>query len=503
MFTAARISCSLGARGNNVFLRNTIALRTSFRPTGCTIQALSFSTFKIPSSSIGSVISSKKNSSFNIAHVSHDGTVKQEKLRAEEVLKGSCLQARDLFSLALTNRGQNQNQERRERRSQLGRKSSSHIQHRRPMCAILPRGNQIIVSFGSIRGVVGTDSAMLFDAQLLPVVDFAQDVASICAEQKLSAAKKFYLVAEDKQEEEPFEIFFLEEVLKTTCDAYSRRVHLFEPIVDSMLNRVSNEVFSDSGVHRLVPVKNSLQSFEIRVQQSLDCLTELLGNDDDMLGLLLTEQKLAKAKNQTVSHERHKGVELLLEDYARQLNNILLEIKHLLQQLQSKQEFVALALDGYRNRVIRMNTYISMFGLGTACGTAVAGFFGMNVITGYEESTAAFGNIVIGSGMAGVAIIVGCSSYISGKSMKERAEERLDQIETLTGALSDMNALDYTVKQISRDGTPMNRSQFKETLRKARHSKSVSEAEAELLFNALDTSEDGLLYNEDFQSPYD
>mmetsp|Transcript_20444 Transcript_20444/g.28885 ORF Transcript_20444/g.28885 Transcript_20444/m.28885 type:complete len:372 (+) Transcript_20444:126-1241(+) len=370
------------------------------------------------------------------------------------------------------------------------------------MCAILPRGNQLIVSFGSIRAVIGTDSAMIFDSQLLPVVDFAEDVASICAEQKISSAKKFYLVAEDKEEEEPFEIFFLEEVLRTTCDAYSRRVHLFEPIVDSMLNRVSNEVFSDSGVHQLVPVKNSLQSFEIRVQQSLDCLTELLGNDDDMLGLLLTEQKLAKAKNQTVGHERHKGVELLLEDYARQLNNILLEVKHLLQRLQSKQEFVALALDGYRNRVIRMNTYISMFGLGTACGTAVAGFFGMNVITGYEQSTAAFGNIVIGSAVAGVAIIAGCSSYISGKSMKRRAIERLDQIETVTGALSDMNALDYTVKKISRDGTPMNKAQFKESLMKSRHSKSVTDAEVDLLFDALDTSEDGLLYDEDFRSPY-
>eukprot|EP00580_Thalassiosira_gravida_P011548 CAMPEP_0201649052 /NCGR_PEP_ID=MMETSP0493-20130528/38696_1 /ASSEMBLY_ACC=CAM_ASM_000838 /TAXON_ID=420259 /ORGANISM="Thalassiosira gravida, Strain GMp14c1" /LENGTH=133 /DNA_ID=CAMNT_0048124837 /DNA_START=62 /DNA_END=460 /DNA_ORIENTATION=- len=132
---------------------------------------------------------------------------------------------------------------------------------------------------------------------------------------------------------------------------YSRRLRLYEPIVNSLMDRVTNEAFSPAGLHKLVPVKDSLQHFEMNVKGALGCITDLLSNDEDMLDLLLTEKALAKRNGQTLPLESHERAEILLEEYARRLNSILLEIDYLLQRVQSKQDMVALSLDAYRNRM--------------------------------------------------------------------------------------------------------------------------------------------------------
>lgn len=63
-------------------------------------------------------------------------------------------------------------------------------------------------------------------------------------------------------------------------------------------------MYSDTGVHMLVPLKDSLQSFEIQVKQSVDCLAGLLNNDDTMLDLLLTEQAAAEKSGSKVDFDR-------------------------------------------------------------------------------------------------------------------------------------------------------------------------------------------------------
>jgi hypothetical protein len=234
------------------------------------------------------------------------------------------------------------------------------------------------------------------------------------------------------------------------------------------------------------------------VVQSRDCLTELLGNDDDMLGLLVTEQHDARAKGMELLASRHEDVELLLEEYARQLNTTLFDIQFLLKRLQSKQEFVQLALSGYRNRLIRMNLYLGIAGLTFGIGTTVAGFFGMNLINGLEDNPYVFNAVVTSTAVVGIAVFGGCMSYVSGKNMQKRAAQRLFEIETLNSALSDMGALDFTVKRMLDKGETMSRDDFREKLKKARLSGEVTDAEVELLFGSMDAQKDGVLKNDDF-----
>lgn len=401
-------------------------------------------------------------------------------MQTSQILKHSSIYARDLFSLQLTSRQEYRGLERSRRRRQ------------NTLSAILPRGSEIVVSFGPIRAVVGTDCVWIFDAHSVVVKDFTEEL------QTLLALKEH---PEEEHHGQPFELLVIESILKDTTDIFHRRIRLYEPIVDAFLSKVASEVFSDSGVHLLVPLKDSLQGFKMHVKQCLECLTELLNNDEDMLALMITEQELAKEQGLgELDLSRHNDVELLLEEYGRQLNNILFEINYMLQRLQSKQEFVQLALSSYRNRMIRMNLYMSISGLSLGIGTAIAGFFGMNLVSGIEMHPTAFYMVITGTTLTGAIVAASCFNFVSGKTMQNRAETRLNEIETLTNALSDMNALDVTIKKLLLDKSGMGEHEFHENLKQARESGTVTEAEVQLLFSALDQQKDGVLFFDDFEA---
>ena len=93
-----------------------------------------------------------------------------------------------------------------------------------------------------------------------------------------------------------------------------------------------------------------------------------------------------------------------------------------------------------------MNVSLAIVGVGLGVGTTVAGAFGMNLISGYEGSPTAFNTVVWSTSIISLAVVVGCTSYLSGSRMKERAMERIKEIDTLSGALRDISSLDYAIK---------------------------------------------------------
>ena len=214
--------------------------------------------------------------SFKVAKISYKGKLTIENLKTPEILKAAQIYARDLFLLNVTSR-----QERRRKRP---------IQMN--SAVILPRKDLILVSLGNVRAVVGLNELYLMDAHQPVVQEFAQDMSEIFREE-----------SEDPDADPP-ELLFLDEVLRDTVDAFSRRLRLYEPIVDNFLTKVADELYSDTGVHQLVPLKDSLQSFEIQVRQSVDCLASLLNDDETMLELLLTEQAAAIKSGSLVDYKR-------------------------------------------------------------------------------------------------------------------------------------------------------------------------------------------------------
>ena len=246
-------------------------------------------------------------------------------MKTTELLSAACIYARDLLTLNATSR----------------QDLVEPKMNPRAPAAIVPRENLIIVSFGNVRAVVGLNEVHLLDAHLPAVRDFASEIVEVFLERNQCTDSG------DSADEarNPHEILFLEGLLRDTIDSFDRRVRILETIVEDILSKVSEEVYSEIGVHQLVPLKETLQSFEIQVKQSVDCLASLLDNDDAMLDLLLSEQKVAQKAGREVDFIRHEQVELLLGVYARQLSLTMMEIQFMLGRIQSKQEFVALALD--------------------------------------------------------------------------------------------------------------------------------------------------------------
>ena len=126
----------------------------------------------------------------------------------------------------------------------------------------------------------------------------------------------------------------------------------------------------------------------------------------------------------------------------------------------------------------------------------------MNLISGLEEAPNAF--FLVSCGSVATAFLLGWSLHhlVSGKAVQKRAAARMEEISVLNSALRDMTALDYTVKMIG-EGTAMNREEFKNQLAMARHSRHVSEEEADLLFYVLNKNKDDFLHVEDFDEDSD
>ena len=205
----------------------------------------------------------------------------------------------------------------------------------------------------------------------------------------------------------------------------------------------------------------------------------------------------ARQAKTSVAFERHQDVEHILGIYARRFSSIIQQTNYLLGRIESKQDFIELELDLYRNRLIRMNLDLAILATATGVTTALTGTFGMNMINGLEESATAFG--MVSGGSAAMALGVGYyfRRMVSGRVIQKRAEQRIDEIKTMSDALSDMTALDYTVKKMIR-GTTMSREEFKNQLIIARQSKQCTDKEIDLLFDVLNTQRDDVLGKEDF-----
>lgn len=161
---------------------------------------------------------------------------------------------------------------------------------------------------------------------------------------------------------------------------------------------------------------------------------------------------------------------------------------------------IAISLDAYRNRMLRMNLYLSIAGIGIGTSTAVAGFYGMNLVSGLENSPTAFGYVVLTTTTVGMLIGAVCISYISGPSMRKRTFNKLREFTLIDAALSHMNSIDYTMKYMVRNKKSMNKKEFANTLLESQPTTNIKDGEVDLLFTAFDITKDGRLYVDDFQS---
>ena len=101
-------------------------------------------------------------------------------------------------------------------------------------------------------------------------------------------------------------------------------------------------------------------------------LRNLLGDDEAMLSLYLTR----KQGNVEGGQEE---VELLLNSYAADLDDIDTEVKILIDVIEDTDQFISAHMDSVRNEIIKMSLFTEVGGVIMGFGAVVSGIFGMNL----------------------------------------------------------------------------------------------------------------------------
>jgi hypothetical protein len=192
--------------------------------------------------------------------------------------------------------------------------------------SILPRSKAIVLSVSHFRAVIDHEHVLLFHPEGLGVQLSQKAVARFLHSAMLEQQEA------DEGDRIPFELLVLEAMLGNMCEKYDQRVQIFRPVVDNILqdltnyDDIANGNLSAADLQKLLPLKDGLESFEQRTKAVLRMLTDLLDNDEDMVGLLMGEKQ--KRVGGKVPLYLHDQVELLLEDIYRQMSGVLQEVTY-------------------------------------------------------------------------------------------------------------------------------------------------------------------------------
>jgi len=130
----------------------------------------------------------------------------------------------------------------------------------------------------------------------------------------------------------------------------------------------------------------------------------VLEQDEDLAAMYLSD-RLNGIERKLSDHE---DLEVLLESYSKQVEEIVNEASTMESNVQSTQEIVELILDANRNALLALDLQVSIMTMGIGVGALLAGLFGMNLLSNFEQHHYAF-YLVSGTclGFAGFVIIGG------------------------------------------------------------------------------------------------
>ena len=148
----------------------------------------------------------------------------------------------------------------------------------------------------------------------------------------------------------------------------------------------------DHAQERLRWLKDEVNGMVGRIQGFVRALNEMLDEDEDMalmnLSRLLTHpERFVQPVSQEILSEESDEPELILEAYLQQALSIVNELELLKAQIMTTQEQISMTLDAMRNKLLYINTLLSLASLVVAVGSFIGSIFGMNLHNPYEDDT--------------------------------------------------------------------------------------------------------------------
>ncbi|KNE65115.1 hypothetical protein AMAG_10771 [Allomyces macrogynus ATCC 38327] len=227
--------------------------------------------------------------------------------------------------------------------------------------AILARPGAIVVNLGHVRALIRRDSCTLFDApsaRANPARQALVDALSSRLAARAEKGKDATMPANEREEHLPYEWVVLETLFQSVLGSLQhdlRRLALpVNKIVNALVQGGTASAMSGAALDSLDQRRyladlfvfvQRLSAFEQKVSNMRDVLRELLDNDEDMVDMCLSnDATLATADAATVEVD-YDDLELLLETYLSNMEEVLDSTATLLQTVTSTERFITLSLD--------------------------------------------------------------------------------------------------------------------------------------------------------------
>ncbi|KAL1915763.1 uncharacterized protein VTP21DRAFT_6522 [Calcarisporiella thermophila] len=269
------------------------------------------------------------------------------------------------------------------------RKIDSHFINQMP--AILVRKEAILVNLTHIRALIKADTVLLFDS-FGSTDSYNQSLFIYDLQEKLSLRGK-------STGGLPFEFRALEAIFISVISCLHSELDVLENLITDLLARLEENIDKES-LKALLQYSKKLTRFEQKALGVRNAIVEVLEQDDDLAAMYLTEKKEGRPRTE----QQHEEIELLLESYLKQTDEIVNVAARLHHHIQSTEEVVNIMLDANRNAIMIYDLQLTVATLGVATSGVVAGLYGMNVENFIEKSP--YGFVAVAGTAVSVAAIV-------------------------------------------------------------------------------------------------
>ena len=214
-----------------------------------------------------------------------------------------------------------------------------------------------------------------------------------------------------------FELQSVDAVLSCVVKMLSEEsLHLRKKIflvMEEMRGDTSSAVPGDHVQEQLRILKDKVREMEGRVQGFVRAMNQILDDEEDMslmnLSRLISHpERFIQPVPQEVLNEESDEPELILEVYLQQGLSEANALELLKGNIVNTEELVSLQMDTIRNRLLYINTVVSVISLTVASASLVGSIFGMNLTNHMESNPNTFVEVVTGTliGMAVMLVVV-------------------------------------------------------------------------------------------------
>ncbi|KAI9498766.1 hypothetical protein BDB00DRAFT_799455 [Zychaea mexicana] len=289
----------------------------------------------------------------------------------------------------------------------------THSAYQKP--AMLVRSEAILANMTYLKALVKSDLVVLFDT-FGSSDSYNKSIFIYDLQERLRTHNEL-----------PFEFRAIEAILVSITSSLQSELEVLEAPVTKLLGDLEDiadveESVKQSHLRDLLQYSKKLAKFEKDALSIHDAISDLLDHDEDLAAMYLTAKKAGKPRDAS----DHEEVELLLEAYLKQTEEIASKASSLISDMRSTEEIVQIILDVSRNSLMWFEIRLSIITLSASIVSVYGALFGMNLKNYFEDDPVAFGV------MSGMAMLTGLGAYIvSLRKLKTLAQIKKKASNTL------------------------------------------------------------------------